>query len=44
MVKNFIGRNRPLGHADQLYTYKGHTQRVERGLNNFGPRKHVHVA
>ena len=20
------------------------TQRVERGLNNFGPRKHVHVA
>ena len=24
MVKNFIGRNRPLGHADQLYTYKGH--------------------
>ena len=24
MVKNFIGRNCPLGHADQLYTYKGH--------------------
>ena len=24
MVKNFIGRNRPLGHADQLYTYKGY--------------------
>ena len=24
MVKNFIGRNRLLGHADQLYTYKGH--------------------
>ena len=24
MVKNFIGRNCPLGHADQIYTYKGH--------------------
>ena len=24
MVKIFIGRNCPLGHADQLYTYKGH--------------------
>ena len=24
MAKNFIGLNRPLGHADQLYTYKGH--------------------
>ena len=24
LSKIFIGWNRPLGHADQLYTYKGH--------------------